>query len=79
VRTADLICSWGIVALGALHMVATAHLFMTLTQSALWFLSGGLVMVLTGALNFLNRAYGGSAVPSPLPHAHIASSASGAA
>ena len=61
IRNAYLACSWGIVALGVLHMAATARLFTALTQSALWFLSGGLAMVLTGAINLLNRAYGGSA------------------
>jgi len=61
IRKAYLACSWGIVALGVLHMAATARLFTALTQSALWFLSGGLAMVLTGAINLLNRAYGGSA------------------
>jgi hypothetical protein len=53
--------SWGIVALGLLHMAATTQLFTALTQSALWFFSGGLTMVLTGALNLLNRSYGGAA------------------
>jgi hypothetical protein len=53
--------SCGIVALGLLHMAATTQLFTALTQSALWFFSGGLAMVLTGALNLLNRSYGGAA------------------
>ena len=51
----------GVMALGLLHMAATTRLFSALTQSALWFLSGGLLMVLAGALNLLNRAYGGAA------------------
>jgi hypothetical protein len=50
--------SCGVIALGLVHMAATARFFAALTQSALWFLSGGLVMVLTGALNLLNRSYG---------------------
>ncbi|MCU0649254.1 MAG: hypothetical protein MUF00_14745 [Gemmatimonadaceae bacterium] len=32
-----------------------------LTASAVWFFSGGLAMVLTGAINLLNRTYGGVA------------------
>ncbi|CAN5640615.1 hypothetical protein BH20ACI3_BH20ACI3_42080 [soil metagenome] len=50
--------SWGIVAFGAVHMLATLHLFKTLTSAALWFFSGGIAMALTGALNLLHRAYG---------------------
>ena len=50
--------SWGIVALGAVHMLATLRLFDALTNAALWFFSGGIAMALTGALNLLHRAYG---------------------
>jgi len=52
------ILSWGIVALGVLHMLATFRLFHTLNGAALWFFSGGIVLVLTGALNLLHRVYG---------------------
>jgi len=50
--------SWGIIALGAVHMVATFHFFKSLTSAALWFFSGGIALALTGALNLLHRAYG---------------------
>lgn len=50
--------SWGIVALGVIHMLATLHFFKTLTSAALWFFSGGIAMALTWALNLLHRAYG---------------------
>ena len=50
--------SWGIVALAAVHMLATLHFFKTLTSAALWFFSGGIALALTGALNLLHRAYG---------------------
>ena len=50
--------SWGIVALGFVHMLATLYLFKTLTSAALWFFSGGIALALTGALNLLHRAYG---------------------
>jgi hypothetical protein len=52
------IVSWGIVALGALHMLATFGIFHTLNSSALWFFSGGITLALTGTLNLLNRTYG---------------------
>jgi hypothetical protein len=52
------ILSWGIVALGVLHMIATFRVSHTLNSAALWFFSGGMVLVLTGILNLLNRAYG---------------------
>lgn len=55
------VLSCGVMALGVLHMAATAWLFAALTQSALWFLSAGLFMLLVGALNLLNRAYGAAA------------------
>ena len=53
--------SWGIVALGVVHMLSTLRFFKTLTGAALWFFSGGIALALTGALNVLNRAYGPSA------------------
>jgi hypothetical protein len=39
-------------------MLATLGVFHTLSGAALWFFSGGIALVLTGALNLLNRAYG---------------------
>lgn len=58
VRKAFGVLGWGIIALGVLHMASTPR---TLTASALWFFSGGIAMVLTGALNLLSRAYGRAA------------------
>ena len=52
------IVSWGIVALGAVHMLATFRIFHTLNNSALWFFSGGIALALTGSLNLLHRIYG---------------------
>ena len=52
------ILGWGIVALGAVHMLATFRLNHALNSSSLWFFSGGIVLVLTGALNLLHRSYG---------------------
>lgn len=53
-----LILSWGLVALGAVHMLATPRFFQSLTSSALWFASGGIAIALAGLLNLLNRQYG---------------------
>jgi len=52
------ILSWGIVALGAVHMLATLRLHHTLNSSSLWFFSGGIALALTGTLNLLHRVYG---------------------
>jgi hypothetical protein len=52
------ILSWGIVALGVLHMLATLRLFHAMNTAALWFFSGGITLVLTGMLNLLHRVYG---------------------
>ncbi len=51
------VASWGIVALGAVHMLATLR-FHALSSAALWFFSGGITLVMTGTLNLLHRSYG---------------------
>jgi hypothetical protein len=53
--------SLGIVALGAVHIAATWRYFTQLTSAAVWFASGGLAIILTGALNVLRQAYGEAA------------------
>lgn len=53
-----LVLGTGIVILGVVHMLATTRFFAELSGAALWFFSGGMMMVLIGALNLLNRAYG---------------------
>ena len=52
------ILSWGIVALGTVHMLATFRIFHTLSNAAIWFFSGGIALVLTGSINLLHRNYG---------------------
>jgi len=52
------VLGWGIIVLGMVHMASTPR---ALTASAMWFFSGGIAMVLTGALNLLSRTYGGTA------------------
>ena len=39
-------------------MLTTFRAFDELSSAALWFFSGGMAILLTGALNVLNRSYG---------------------
>ncbi len=41
-----------------LHLGAAVRAFEELTSEAMWLCSGGIAIVLTGALNLLNRTYG---------------------
>jgi len=52
---------WAIVALGALHMLATLQLSASTPAFRVWFFGSGIAMALVGALNLLHRAYGRSA------------------
>ncbi len=52
------VLSLAIIALGAIHIAATPRFFVHLSGAAVWFASGGLAIILTGALNLLRRAYG---------------------
>lgn len=47
-----------IVLLGLFHVASTPRFFDELSNRAIWFVGGGLAMILTGILNLLNRAYG---------------------
>lgn len=53
--------SWAIVALGAIHMLATLRLSSSTPAFRVWFFGSGLAMALVGAINLLHRAYGRSA------------------
>ena len=55
---AYLVVSVGIIVLGLVHIAATPRFFPALTSTAVWFASGGLAIILTGALNLLRRGYG---------------------
>ena len=57
-RLLYLVLTFAIIALGMFHIAATPHFFAHLTPGALWFASGGVAIILTGALNLLRRAYG---------------------
>ncbi len=50
--------SWGIVALGTIHMLTTAALRGATPAGRVWFFGAGIAMVLSGSLNLLNGSYG---------------------
>lgn len=50
--------AYAVVAFGLVHITAATRMFDGLSTAALWFVSGGLIMILTGILNLLNRVYG---------------------
>ncbi len=52
------ILSWGIVALGTVHMLTTAALRGGTPAGRVWFFGAGIAMALSGSLNLLNIAYG---------------------
>ncbi len=54
---AHLAIAWSLVVLGLVHIAATWLLFSRLSDSALWFASGGIAMSLGGTLNVLQRLY----------------------
>ena len=45
-----------VILLGLFHIVSTARFFDEFSSRAVWFASGGLLLILTGVLNLLNRA-----------------------
>jgi hypothetical protein len=57
-RRTYLVLSLGVIVLGVVHVAATLRYFAHLSSAAVWFASGGLAIVLTGALNLLRRVYG---------------------
>ncbi len=60
-RTLYGIASWLLLAFGLVHVAATPSRFDALSSGALWFVSGGVVLILVAGLNLLNRSYGGAA------------------
>ncbi|MGQ0661829.1 hypothetical protein [Sphingosinicella sp.] len=60
-RRIYLILALLVILLGLFHTVSTARFFDAFNSRAIWFASGGLLLVLTGVLNLLNRSYGARA------------------
>lgn len=57
-RTMDKIVAWLLVAFGLTHLALTRKVHPHLGINAIWFASGGLLMMTIAALNLLRVAYG---------------------
>jgi hypothetical protein len=57
-RTMDRVAAWLLIAFGATHLVLTHKADPQLGMNAIWFASGGLLMMTIAALNLLRVAYG---------------------
>ncbi|MFL6765091.1 MAG: hypothetical protein ACJ8FO_07850, partial [Sphingomicrobium sp.] len=47
-----------VILLGLLHAISTLSLFAGFSIRAIWFAGSGLLLILAGAINLLNREYG---------------------
>jgi hypothetical protein len=56
-KTLDIIVAWILIAFGVVHVSLTRRVHPNLDINAIWFASGGLLMIATGALNLLRVAY----------------------
>ena len=57
-RTLDIIIGWILIAFGAVHTLLTRRVHPDIDINAVWFASGGLLIIAIGALNLLRVAYG---------------------
>ncbi|HLZ40861.1 MAG TPA: hypothetical protein VKQ11_07860 [Candidatus Sulfotelmatobacter sp.] len=56
-RTLDILTAWILIALGAVHIALTRTVNPNMGIQAIWFASGGLLIVAIGTLNLLRVAY----------------------
>ena len=56
-RTLDILLGWLLIAFGAVHVALTRTVHPNIDINAVWFLSGGLLIIAIGALNLLRVAY----------------------
>jgi hypothetical protein len=56
-KTLDVVVGWLLIAFGAVHLSLTRKFDPNLGITALWFASGGLLIITIGALNLLRVAY----------------------
>ena len=56
-RKIDVVVGWLLIAFGAVHLILTPKFDPSLGISAIWFASGGLLIITIGVLNLLRVAY----------------------
>jgi hypothetical protein len=56
-RTLDIVIGWLLIAFGVVHISLTRRVHPDIDINAIWFASGGLLIVTIGALNLLRVAY----------------------
>lgn len=56
-RTLDILTAWILIALGAVHIALTRRVNPNMGINAIWFASGGLLIIAIGTLNLLRVAY----------------------
>ena len=56
-RTLDIILGWLLIAFGGVHLSLTRTVHPNLDIDAIWFASGGLLIIAVGVLNLLRVAY----------------------
>ncbi len=56
-RKIDVVLGWLLIAFGAVHLLFTRKFDPNLGMNAIWFASGGLLIITIGALNLLRVAY----------------------
>ena len=56
-RALDIIIGWLLIAFGVVHISLTARVHPDIDINAIWFASGGLLIITIGALNLLRVSY----------------------
>jgi len=56
-RTLDIVVGWLLIAFGAVHISLTRRVHPDIDSNAIWFASGGLLIIANGTLNLLRVAY----------------------
>jgi hypothetical protein len=56
-RTLDIVVGWLLIVFGAVHISLTRRVHPDIDSNAIWFASGGLLIIAIGALNLLRVAY----------------------
>ena len=57
-RRIDIIVGWLLIVFGAVHLSLTRRVHPDIDINAIWFVSGGLLIIVIGVLNLLRVAYG---------------------